>query len=186
MNGRDVLELVGVIRRLWPTVPWNVPEGEMGRLVAEWTLCYSGFQLAEVADRLVWCVRNGHTFPPGPAVLIGLCLSERDRLAGHTAPDPDEAWSEAIGAVASLGWYMGPPERWSHEAVGLAVAVIGWSTMCRAENQSVLHGQFVRAYRSITERLTAERRQAEMPGASDVGALDAAARVRAFGEIAGH
>ena len=162
MTGRDVAALIGTIRRLWPTVPWNVPDTQMAQLVDEWTAVYDGFTLAEVTARLVWCVRNGHTFPPGPATLVSLCLAERDRAAGLTAPDADEAWSEVLDAVRSRGWYYGPPSSWSHTAIAETVRTLSWRVLCHAENMTVLHGQFVRAYKSIVQRAHDERRRTEM------------------------
>lgn len=165
MTGREVLSLIETTRRLWPTVPWHVPDSQVAQLVDEWTAVYDGFSLAEVAGRLVWAVRNGHQFPPGPATLVQMCLAERDRSAGITAPGADEAWQEVVQAVSERGWYLGPPTSWSHPAVTAAARTIGWSALCHADNQTVLHGQFTRAYTTAVARITDERRRSEMPAA---------------------
>jgi len=161
VTGREVLQLIETTRRLWPTVPWHVPDTQVAQLVDEWTAVYDGFTLAEVADRLVWAVRNGHQFPPGPSTLVQMCLAERDRRNGITAPDADEAWQEVVQAVSQRGWYAGPPD-WSHPAIADAARTLGWNALCHADNQTVLHGQFTRAYTTAVARHTDERRRSEL------------------------
>jgi hypothetical protein len=71
---------------------------------------------------------------------------ERER--GGAPPDIDQAWSEALRAARAGR----APARWSHEAVRLAVAAIGFDDLRRSDNQAADRAHFAKAYEAAQRR----------------------------------
>lgn len=157
MNQREVTQLVQVIRTLWPSVPWHA---DPNLVVELWPVVLADVSRDEAVTVLREHAARGEQFPPAPGVLLHMVLNARDRAAGVAAPDPDEAWREVADAIATLGWHGGPPA-WSHPCIAEAARTIGWNDLCHAENQSVVRGQYRRAYADVVQRSVDERRRAE-------------------------
>lgn len=74
-------------------------------------------------------------------------------LAGEY-PLPSEAWGEVKRAFVAYGRHEKPV--FSHPLIAATVANVGWEGMCASQvaDESIIRGQFIRAYRELVERET--------------------------------
>lgn len=91
------------------------------------------------------CRRSGSAFAPSIGQFVAWCLPTAEMLG---LPEEEAAWREAVQACASAGW------RWSHEAVRLAVAAVGfWELRQGAGGADALRRRFGNAYAQLLGRL---------------------------------
>lgn len=77
---------------------------------------------------------------PAPATI-------RRKVAEQTgvlAPDPGSAWGEVMRQARAVGNYGDPV--FSHPAITATVRAIGWTAICRSENQDTIRAHFLRGY----------------------------------------
>lgn len=69
-------------------------------------------------------------------------------------PTAARAWQEVAAAVRDLGHYANPT--WSHPAIGVAVATLGWRDICMGESSSVTRAHFWRVYEAAAKEAHAD------------------------------
>ncbi|SEQ90683.1 phage replication protein P [Azotobacter beijerinckii] len=92
------------------------------------------------------CRRSGSAFAPSIGQFVAWCLPTAEMMG---LPTEEAAWREAVQACTSPdGW------RWSHEAVRLAVAAVGfWELRQGAGGADALRRRFGNAYAQLLGRL---------------------------------
>lgn len=160
MNQREVATLIAVVIHLWPTVPWR--NDEPGPLAITWHSVLADVTFDEAHAVVVDVARTGAQFPPTPGTIAKTVLDGRDRAAGRMVPDADEAWAEVQHAVATVGFYAGPPA-WSHPAVEGCVAAITWRELCLSTNADTLRAHFLRMYDTAARRTRDAERSTAAP-----------------------
>ncbi|WP_349616944.1 replication protein P [Azotobacter salinestris] len=124
------------------------------------------------------CRRSGSAFAPSIGQFVAWCLPTAEML-GLT--EEEAAWREAVQACADPdGW------RWSHEAVRLAAAMVGfWELRQGVGGADVLRRRFGNAYAQLLGRLArGEALGAPMQALEWDGARTAAERAERAGELA--
>lgn len=122
------------------------------------------------------CRRSGSAFAPSIGQFVAWCLPTAEMLG---LPTEDAAWREAVQACANPeGW------RWSHEAVRLAAAAVGfWELRQGAGGADALRRRFGNAYAQLVGRLARGETLAEpMQALEWGGARTAAERAERAGE----
>lgn len=74
-----------------------------------------------------------------------------EKARGGNPPDIDQAWREVFNAARSGRI---PSKGWSHAAVRLAVAAVGFDDIRRSDNASVTMAHFAKAYEAAKRRTT--------------------------------
>lgn len=70
------------------------------------------------------------------------------------APGRASAWGEVRKAAHEIGRHYRP--KWSHEAIGRAVEIIGWWEICQSDNPEAMRSQFWKVYEEITSAMDSE------------------------------
>ncbi len=85
-------------------------------------------------------------FLPVPATLRKMCLrlTQREEMNGF------EAWEVVRAAIGAVGSYRKP--NFENALIGQAVNCIGWSQLCRSENEVADRAHFVKVFEQLKER----------------------------------
>jgi hypothetical protein len=90
-------------------------------------------------------------FPPAPGKVREQAQSiQAMAIDAPRIPDVDEAMTEMLDKVRSVGRYATP--EWSHPAIASAVSALGWEEICNSTEPGVLRGQFAKVYGSSSAR----------------------------------
>jgi hypothetical protein len=143
----DVLTLWLVAREIWDR--FDIPESADLRRVKEQVWLDVLGDLDGELVRAALVDLSAREFPPAVGTIreAALRLSAAE-ASGSRIPDPDEAWAEVSAAVRAVGRYRAP--EFSHPAVGAAVELIGWTTICDSQDDG--SDRFVATYRAVLRR----------------------------------
>ena len=136
------------------------------KFVSQWGEYDDGTWLAELAHLPLRCLEVGirrcreqvrdrartgdEAWPPQPVAFAALCEPCPEDLG---LPSPAAAWAEASAHAHEPGSW-----RWSHEAVRLAGATVGWWDMTHATTKTQadrLERRFAKEYAALTNRVMA-------------------------------
>lgn len=85
-------------------------------------------------------------FLPTVATLRHMCL----RLTARPEITGFEAWEVVRAAMGSVGSYRSP--QFDNQLIARAVGCIGWSQLCRSENEIADRAHFVKIFEQLKER----------------------------------
>lgn len=130
-------------RQAWPD------DKALAMAKRSWTkgLQASGIHMIEqVRFGIEQCRRSGSAFAPSIGQFVAWCLPTVEMMG---LPTEEAAWREAVQGCADLeGWH------WSHEAVRLAAAAVGfWELRQGAGGADALRRRFGNAYSQVVGRL---------------------------------
>jgi hypothetical protein len=158
VNAQEAVNLVGATQRLWPNA--FTGQRDLRETAKLWQLVLIDVSYEDAIAALVACARRGDEFAPQPGMLV----KQHHDLHDQRAPTADEAWAEVQRAIARLGFYIGPPDQWSHTAVASCADAIGWRELCHGDAM-VTRAHFLKLYPAALERTERDRTQAHTDNA---------------------
>lgn len=87
-------------------------------------------------------------------------------IPGDRAPEADNAWSEVLEQIRTVGSKRGMMNyatgedwepQWSHPAIGQAAEALGWDQLCSSENLMADRAHFIKFYQGAIERTSRQR-----------------------------
>lgn len=144
MTRDEVAKLLAILHVAWP----QATVGDAGGQVTAYHLALADVPYPAGEAAVAGWLKTGRFFP-APSELRELAAE-----ALGVAPGIDQAWSEVVGAIRSVGVYGQP--RFSHPLIAETVRRIGWRTLCGSENLAADREWFARLYQAQRTRLLRE------------------------------
>lgn len=170
MNAADIVQLVSVVKTLWPnwsTAPTS--QAELQSTIDTWSTMVCDLDSRVVAAAVQALASEGREFPPPIGLIRKRAVEVAAKASGTSVPDVDQAWLEVQSAIQRHGFRGENRPPWSHPAVAGIVESIGWRELCYSDNAEALRAHFMRMYGTVSARADVE--QAMPPAVRQLVAL---------------
>lgn len=137
MTRQDSLELFALLAAAYPREPMSEAQ------VALYEAFLAPYPREAVQAAALQHIAESPWFPRVSDLLA--------RLTAGDQMDADEAWAEVQRQIRAVGLYGRP--HWSHRAIAMAVAALGWDTVCTSTNPETTRAHFLRFFAAAEARL---------------------------------